>query len=115
MAFSSAANDRWRLTQGVFRFSSVNDASRPEADLRPLPDVERFNRTSKENLLLVRTFQTIQKPAPGTARLPQDLHRTSLIERHGFLVPAAFPTTAASTRRARGVGFNPVSHQPRPV
>ena len=51
---------------------------------------ERFIRTLKENLLWVRTFETIEELRQALLEFRQTYNTTWLIERHGFLTPAQF-------------------------
>jgi putative transposase len=51
---------------------------------------ERFIRTLKENLLWVRTFDTIEQLRQALLAFRDTYNTTWLIERHGFLTPAAF-------------------------
>ncbi len=51
---------------------------------------ERFIRTLKENLLWVRTFETIEELRQALLAFRQTYNTTWLIERHGFLTPAQF-------------------------
>jgi putative transposase len=51
---------------------------------------ERFIRTLKENLLWVRTFDTIEELRQAVLEFRQTYNATWLIERHGFLTPAQF-------------------------
>jgi len=52
---------------------------------------ERFIRTLKENLLWVRSFDTIEELRQALLlELRQTYNATWLIERHGFLTPAQF-------------------------
>lgn len=51
---------------------------------------ERFIRTLKENLLWVRSFETIEKLRQALLEFRQTYNTTWLIERHGFLTPAQF-------------------------
>jgi transposase InsO family protein len=50
---------------------------------------ERFIRTLKENLLWVRTFDSIEKPRQALLAFRESYNTTWLIERHGFTTPAA--------------------------
>ena len=50
---------------------------------------ERFIRTLKENLLWVRTFQTIEELRLALLAFRKTYNTTWLIERHGFITPAA--------------------------
>jgi putative transposase len=50
---------------------------------------ERFIRTVKENLLWVRTFDTIEELRQALLAFRETYHSTWLIERHGFITPAA--------------------------
>jgi putative transposase len=49
-----------------------------------------FIRTLKENLLWVRTFETIEELRQALLEFRQTYNTTWLIERHGFLTPAQF-------------------------
>lgn len=51
---------------------------------------ERFIRTLKENLLWVRTFDTIEDLRQALLAFRETYNATWLIERHGFITPAAF-------------------------
>src|SRR5438552_7213251 len=51
---------------------------------------ERFIRTLKENLLWVRSFDTIEELRQALLEFRQTYNATWLIERHGFLTPAQF-------------------------
>src|SRR5436309_12482109 len=51
---------------------------------------ERFIRTLKENLLWVRTFETIEELRQALLEFRQTYNTSWLIERHGFLTPAQF-------------------------
>ena len=51
---------------------------------------DRFIRTLKENLLSVGTFPTIEGLRPALLEFRQAYNTTWLIERHGFISPAAF-------------------------
>jgi putative transposase len=51
---------------------------------------ERFIRTLKENLLWVRTFETIEELHQALLAFRETYNTTWLIERHGFLTPAQF-------------------------
>src|SRR3982751_1142693 len=51
---------------------------------------ERFIRTLKENLLWVRSFETIEELRQALLEFRQTYNTTWLIERHGFLTPAQF-------------------------
>ena len=50
---------------------------------------ERFIRTLKENLLWVRTFQTIEELRLALLAFRKTYNTTWLIEPHGFITPAA--------------------------
>jgi len=54
---------------------------------------ERFIRTLKENLLWVRSFDTIEELRQALLAFRQTYNVTWLIERHGFITPAAFRET----------------------
>ena len=51
---------------------------------------ERFIRTLKENLLWVRTFETIEELRQALLAFRDTYNTTWLIERHGFITPEAF-------------------------
>jgi len=51
---------------------------------------ERFIRTLKENLLWVQTFDTIEDLRQALLAFRRAYNATWLIERHGFITPAAF-------------------------
>ena len=51
---------------------------------------ERFIRTLKENLLWVRSFETIEELRQALLVFQETYNTTWLIERHGFLTPADF-------------------------
>ena len=51
---------------------------------------ERFIRTLKENLLWVRTFQTIEELRLALLEFRKTYNATWMIERHGFVSPATF-------------------------
>jgi putative transposase len=51
---------------------------------------ERFIRTLKENLLWVQTFDTIEELRHALLAFRETYNATWLIERHGFITPAAF-------------------------
>jgi putative transposase len=51
---------------------------------------ERFIRTLKENLLWVQTFDTIEHLRCALLAFRETYNTTWLIERHGFITPAAF-------------------------
>ena len=51
---------------------------------------ERFIRTLKENLLWVQTFDTIEDLRQALLAFREIYNTTWLIERHGFVTPAAF-------------------------
>jgi putative transposase len=51
---------------------------------------ERFIRTLKENLLWVRTFETIEDLRQALLAFRETYNNTWLIERHGFVSPADF-------------------------
>jgi transposase InsO family protein len=50
---------------------------------------ERFIRTLKENLLWVHTFETIEDLRQALLAFREAYNTTWLIERHGFMTPAA--------------------------
>jgi putative transposase len=51
---------------------------------------ERFIRTLKENLLWVRTFETVEELRQALLAFRETYNDTWLIERHGFLSPAEY-------------------------
>jgi len=51
---------------------------------------ERFIRTLKENLLWVRTFETVEELRQALFVFRKTYNETWLIERHGFLSPAEY-------------------------
>jgi transposase InsO family protein len=51
---------------------------------------ERFIRTLKENLLWVRTFETIEELRQALLAFRETYNSNWLIERHGFITPTAF-------------------------
>ena len=51
---------------------------------------ERFIRTLKENLLWVRTFETVEELRQALLAFRETYNTTWLIERHGFLSPAEY-------------------------
>jgi putative transposase len=51
---------------------------------------ERFIRTLKENLLWVRTFETVEELRQALLDFRETYNTTWLIERHGFLSPAEY-------------------------
>jgi hypothetical protein len=50
---------------------------------------ERFIRTLKENLLWVRTFNTVEELRQALPEFRETYNSTWLIERHGFRPPDA--------------------------
>jgi putative transposase len=51
---------------------------------------ERFIRTLKENLLWIRTFETIEELRQALLAFRETYNSNWLIERHGFITPTAF-------------------------
>jgi putative transposase len=51
---------------------------------------ERFIRTLKENLLWVRTFETVEELRQALLAFRETYNTTWLVERHGCLTPAQF-------------------------
>jgi putative transposase len=51
---------------------------------------ERFIRTLKENLLWVRTFETVEELRQALLHFREIYNSTWLIERHGFITPKSF-------------------------
>src|SRR5947209_1166897 len=79
----------------------VRHAGAPPAKRTPWPPAfvrapegngcaERFIRTLKENLLWIRTFDTIEDLRYALLAFRELYNTTWLIERHGFIAPAAF-------------------------
>src|SRR4051812_42589117 len=58
---------------------------------------ERFIRTLKENLLWVRTFDTVEELRQARLDFRESYNTTWLIERHGFQTPAAVRQNQLST------------------
>lgn len=58
---------------------------------------ERFIRTLKENLLWVHTFETIEELRQALLVFRDTYNTTWLIERHGFISPAAFRQSQLQT------------------
>ena len=50
---------------------------------------ERVIRTLKENLLWLRTFETVEELRLALLAFRETYNTTWLIERHGFITPAA--------------------------
>ena len=65
----------------------------------------------KENLLWVRHFETIEELRQALLAFREVYNTTWLIERHGFISPAALRQKQLPTRRRSGIGFNPVSQK----
>jgi transposase InsO family protein len=76
---------------------------------------ERLIRTLKENLLWVRTFDTVEELRQALLAFREIYNISWLIERHGFQTPAAVRQTQLSTRGTGRVASNPVSHKSRAV
>ena len=74
---------------------------------------ERFIRTLKENLLWVRTFETIEELRQALLVF-QETYQHDLVDRASRLHHASrlSPQTASNQGRS-GIGFNPVSQKPR--
>lgn len=51
---------------------------------------ERFIRTLEENLLWVQTFDTVEDLRQALLAFRETYNATWLIQRHGFIAPAAF-------------------------
>ena len=49
---------------------------------------ERFNRTLKENLLWVRTFNTIEELRAALIKFARHYNETWIVARHGYCTPA---------------------------
>src|SRR4051794_17697145 len=58
---------------------------------------ERFIRTLKENLLWVRTFDTVEELRQALLVFRESYNTTWLIERHGFQTPAAMRQSQLSS------------------
>jgi len=69
---------------------------------------ERFIRTPKENLLWVRTFDTVEDFRQALLAFREVYNTAWLIERHGFQTPAAVRQKQLSLA-AGHVASNPVS------
>jgi len=65
-------------------------ASETNNDCQVKFELLQFIRTLKENLLWVRTFQTIEELRQALLAFRETYNTTWLIERHGFLTPAQF-------------------------
>jgi transposase InsO family protein len=61
---------------------------------------ERFIRTLKENLLWVRTFDTVEELRQALLDFRETYNTTWLIERHGFITPTAFASSSFNPRRS---------------
>jgi transposase InsO family protein len=59
---------------------------------------ERFIRTLKENLLWVRTFDTVKQLRQALLAFRRTYNATWLIERHGFRTPDAVRQDQLSTK-----------------
>jgi putative transposase len=72
---------------------SASSASKVHPPSSALPEgngcAERFIRTLKENLLWVRHFETIEELRQALLAFREVYNTTWLIERHGFISPAA--------------------------
>ena len=84
-----------RRTQQPDAFSlPIRVVGRLEALEHPAPEgngcAERFIRTLKENLLWVQTFDTVEDLRQALLAFRETYNATWLIERHGFVTPAAF-------------------------
>jgi putative transposase len=75
--------------QGELRFLGI--ASSPAFVRAPEGNgcAERFIRTLKENLLWVRSFETVEELRLAVLEFRETYNTTWLIERHGFTPPAA--------------------------
>jgi transposase InsO family protein len=75
--------------QGELRFLGI--ASSPAFVRAPEGNgcAERFIRTLKENLLWVRRFETVEELRLALLEFRETYNNTWLIERHGFITPAA--------------------------
>ena len=74
---------------------------------------ERVIRTLKETLLWVRTVPTTEELRLTLPEFRQPYNATWLIERHGFISPAAFRQSQLHRTASAGIGFKSVSHHPR--
>ena len=85
---------------------------------------ERFIRTLKENLLWVRTFETIEELRQALLEFRDAYNAAWLIERHGFISPIEFREKRLRVRASRmfryqvqgpvgGPGLRPRFPQPR--
>ena len=67
-------------------------------------------------LAMVLEFIPVWVQANAALSMPQAAGKSaSMNDADTDLAPQPRPSKPASLRRARGVGFNPVSHKPRPV
>ena len=78
---SEGAGIPWRR-----EFASLGPCARPEGN----GCAERFIRTLKENLLWVRTFETIEELRQALLEFRETYNATWLIERHGSISPTDF-------------------------
>src|SRR5580658_8794198 len=92
-AWIEAASRSW-LQLHVRRFPGRNrmPGDRSFAVLRARPEgngvAERFIRTLKENLLWVRTFDTIEELRAALVEFATRYNETWLVARHGYRTPA---------------------------
>ena len=76
---------------------------------------ERFIRTLKENLLWVRTFQTVEELRLALLEFRQTYNEHWLIERHGYRSPAPSSDATRWTTSRWPHRRNQVSHKPGAV
>jgi putative transposase len=72
--------------------------------------VERFIRTSKENLLWVRRFDTVEQLRQALHAFKVTYNRTWIVERHGYQTPAAVRAAQLAPLPAVASTCNAVSH-----
>ena len=77
------ARNTCQITSRKNSASSASKAHRPSG-------AERFIRTLKENLLWLRTFDTIEELRGALLEFRETYNTKWLIERHGFISPAEF-------------------------
>jgi len=78
---------------------------------------ERFIRTLKENLLWVRTFETIEELRQALLEFRDAYNAAWLIERHGFISPIEFREKRLRVRASRMFRYpsSRTSRRPRPA
>ena len=109
MAVSTSADD----FQAEIRFLGIESSPAFVREPEGNGCAERFIRVLKENLLWVRRFDTVEELRLALLAFRQTYNQSWIIERHGFITPAAARQSQLQCAALAGVGFNPVSHQPR--